>query len=121
MRRIVLSLTVASTAAFSACQMQERAELAPAVPQGVEGTWNSVGGPVNYTASLNSGQFRSTERGTGAVLAQGTYSNIGPGQVTIVYRPTTRDTEVAANCNQTAPDTLSCATSTGNRFQLQRA
>ncbi|MER0237735.1 hypothetical protein [Fulvimarina sp. MAC8] len=121
MRRIALSAALVSTVFVSACQLGGGEDLPPQGPQGVEGRWSSVGGAVNYTANFNAGRFTSTEQGTGAVLAQGTYSNLGPGQISIVYSPTTRDTQVAANCNQTAPNTLSCATSTGNRFQLQRA
>ncbi|EAU40907.1 lipoprotein Omp10 [Fulvimarina pelagi HTCC2506] len=121
MRRIALSAALVSTLFVTACQLGGQEDLGPRGPQGIEGLWNSVGGSVNYTASFNSGRFTSTEQGTGAVLAQGTYSNLGPGQISIVYSPTTRDTQVAANCNQTAVNTLSCATSSGNRFQLQRA
>ncbi|MEN3792806.1 hypothetical protein [Fulvimarina sp. MAC3] len=121
MRRIALAAALLSTAFVSACQLGGTETLPPQAPQGIDGRWNSVGGPVNYTASFNAGRFTSTEQGTGAVLAQGTYSDLGPGQISIVYSPTTRDVQVAANCNQTAPNTLSCATSTGNRFELQRA
>lgn len=121
MRRLALSAALFSTVLVSACQLGGTESLPPQAPQGIDGRWSSVGGPVNYTASFKGGRFVSTEQGTGAVLAQGTYSDLGPGQISILYSPTTRDTQVAANCNQTAPNTLSCATSTGNRFELRRA
>lgn len=96
-----------------------RAEIAPR-PTGVEGNWASVGGPVAYTASFRGGTFTSTETGTGAPLAQGTYRTIGQGQVTISSRSNSTGQESAVNCNQMSADQLSCVTSGGNRFELTR-
>ncbi|MDY8107874.1 hypothetical protein U0C82_01760 [Fulvimarina sp. 2208YS6-2-32] len=121
MRRIALTTALVSTVFLAACQTGGQEDLPPAAPQGVDGRWTSVGGPVSYSANFTNGQFRSVEQATGAVLAQGTYSNLGPGQISIVYRPTTRNEEVAANCNQVEANKLACATSTGNRFELLRA
>jgi hypothetical protein len=96
-----------------------RAEIAPR-PQGIEGNWGSVGGPVAYTASFQSGTFRSTEDATGAPLASGTYRNAGPGQVAINFRSATSGQETAVNCNQMSADRLSCVNSGGTRFDLTR-
>jgi len=106
---------------LAACQSGDRAELQPAGPRGIEGEWASVGGPVAYTATFRNGRFASVERRTNGVLASGAYTDLGPGQVNILYTSTTRNQQVAANCNQTAPNRLSCATSDGSRFELARA
>lgn len=124
MRRIV-SFSALSAAALllGACQMESRrAELvtAPQRPQGIEGSWASVGGAVAYNANFHGGRFTSTEAGTGATLAEGSYTPVGPGQVTIDYTSRLRGTRVAANCNQVDVNRLSCASSNGNRFEFTR-
>jgi hypothetical protein len=98
----------------------ERAELAPR-QTGVEGRWNAVGGPVAYTASFQGGSFSSTENATGASLAQGTYRDLGSGQITIASRSATSGQESNVNCSQMSADRLSCVTSGGTRFELARA
>lgn len=123
--RPILSLAVLAAAAtlLGACQTESRrAELVSANPrpQGFEGSWASVGGPVAYDANFRGGRFTSTEGGTGAVLAEGTYRTIGPGQVTIQYTSRLRGTRVAANCNQVETDRLACASSNGTRFEFTR-
>ncbi len=108
--------------ALSACQSENpRAQLASAQPRGIDGRWSSVGGPIAYTATFQNGRFTSIEQATNGLLATGTYSRLGPGQINIVYTSTTRNQQVAANCNQVQPNILSCATSSGNRFDLSRA
>ncbi|SMD02776.1 hypothetical protein SAMN06297251_11945 [Fulvimarina manganoxydans] len=121
MRRSVLIASLALSSGLAACVSEPRQEALPPQPQGIEGRWASVGGPIAYTVSLQNGRFQSTETGTGGVLASGTYSNLGPGQINIVYRSTTNNNEVAANCNQVQTNRLACATSTGSRFELTRA
>ena len=76
---------------LGACTTSERASVAPQ-PQGVEGRGNALGGPVAYSATFNNGRFASVEQGTGGVLATGTYSQLGPGQINILYtsKPTLR-------------------------------
>ncbi|MEX6508590.1 hypothetical protein [Jiella sp. M17.18] len=107
---------------FAACQSEgPRASIEPARPRGIEGRWSSVGGPVAYTATFENGRFASIESGTNGLLASGTYTSLGPGQVNILYTSKTRNEQVAANCNQVAPNRLSCATSNGSRFELSRA
>ena len=125
MRGVTLSRLVGSLGlsllALSACQSEDpRAQLA-SQPRGIEGRWSSVGGPVAYNAIFQNGRFTSVERATNGLLASGTYSDLGPGQINIVYTSTTRNQQVAANCNQVQPNLLSCATSSGNRFDLSRA
>ncbi|MCK5931517.1 MAG: hypothetical protein KAG89_05040 [Fulvimarina manganoxydans] len=121
MRRSVLIASLALSSGLAACVSEPRQAALPPQPQGIEGRWASVGGPIAYTVSLQNGRFQSTETGTGGVLASGTYSNLGPGQINIVYRSTTNNNEVAANCNQVQTNRLACATSTGSRFELSRA
>lgn len=96
-----------------------RAEIAPRTT-GVDGNWSSVGGPVAYTASFQGGTFTSTETGTGAPLARGTYRNLGQGSITITSRSNTSGQESAVNCNQMSPNLMSCVTSGGTRFDLTR-
>lgn len=109
-------------AAVGACSTPQQASLstAPARPQGVEGSWASAGGAVAYNANFAAGRFTSTEAATGAILAEGTYSAIGPGQVTIEYTSRVRGTRIAANCNQVEPNRLACASSNGSRFEFTR-
>lgn len=126
MRGVVVSRLVVSIGlsllALSACQNENpRAQLASVQPRGIDGRWSSVGGPIAYTATFQNGRFTSVEQATNGLLATGTYSNIGPGQINIVYTSTTRNQQVAANCNQVQPNILSCATSSGSRFDLSRA
>ncbi len=126
MRGVVLSRLFVSLGlsllALSACQSEmPRAQFDAAQPRGIDGRWSSVGGPVAYTATFQNGRFTSVEQATNGLLASGTYSNLGPGQINIVYTSTTRNQQVAANCNQVQPNILSCATSSGNRFDLSRA
>lgn len=123
MRRIPLLAVLASAALLGACQTDDRrVEIAPQDqrPQGFEGSWASSGGPVAYDANFRGGRFTSTEGGTGAILAEGTYRTIGPGQVTIDYTSRLRGTRVAANCNQVEIDRLACASSNGSRFEFTR-
>lgn len=120
MRRLAVSLLLA-TFALSACQTEQRAEVLPAQPQGIEGRWASIGGPVAYTATFQNGRFTSVERATNGLLASGNYTDLGPGQVNLLYTSTTRNQQVSANCNQVDVNRLSCATSSGNRFDLARA
>lgn len=124
MHRIKSLVVFASVAALlSACQTEgRRADIASANrgPQGFEGSWASVGGPVAYTANFRAGRFTSTEAGTGALLAEGSYRTLGPGQVTIEYTSKLRGTKVAANCNQVEVDRLACASSNGTRFEFTR-
>ncbi|MCB8839567.1 hypothetical protein [Aurantimonas sp. VKM B-3413] len=120
MRRIAALLL--PLALFAACQSGgPRASLEPVRPRGIEGAWSSVGGPVAYRATFNNGRFASIETATNGLLASGTYTDLGPGQVNILYTSETTKQQVAANCNQVEPNRLSCATSSGNRFELSRA
>lgn len=124
MRRIVPFAVMSVTLFLSACQSDANRPsdlvVAPQRTQGIEGSWSSVGGTVAYNANFAGGRFTSTEAGTGAVLAQGSYQSLGPGQVTIDYTSKLRGTRVAANCNQVQPDRLACASSNGNRFEFTR-
>ncbi|MBP0614126.1 hypothetical protein [Jiella mangrovi] len=106
--------------ALGACQSSERAVVAPQ-PQGVEGRWNALGGPIAYTATFNNGRFASVEQGTGGVLATGTYSNLGPGQINILYTSRTKNVQQSANCNLVQQNRLACAASNGTRFEFARA
>ena len=108
MRGVTLSRLVGSLGlsllALSACQSEDpRAQLA-SQPRGVEGRWSSVGGPVAYNAIFQNGRFTSVERATNGLLASGTYSNLGPGQINIVYTlddaKTSRSPQIA---NQVQP------------------
>ncbi|MCQ0990064.1 hypothetical protein [Jiella marina] len=119
MRRGAIALAVIATAGLAACQTGGRS--ASVQPQGIEGRWSSVGGPVAYTATFNNGRFASVEQGTGGVLASGTYSSLGPGQINILYTSRTTGAQQSANCNQVAPSRLACANSTGTRFEFVRA
>lgn len=124
MRRLPSLALLSAILVLGACQSQgnRSASLAPAPvqPQGVEGSWASVGGPVAYNANFSGGNFTSTEAGTNGVLASGSYRLIGPGQVTIDYTSRLRGTRVAANCNQVEPNRLACASSNGSRFEFTR-
>ncbi|BDA83509.1 hypothetical protein Sa4125_10510 [Aureimonas sp. SA4125] len=124
MRRAPLIAVMSALVMLGACQSQgvRNASLAPAPvrPQGIEGSWASVGGPVAYNANFSGGNFTSAEAGTGALLASGSYRSIGPGQVTIDYTSKLRGTRVAANCNQVDVDRLACASSNGSRFEFTR-
>lgn len=122
MRRRAIACLLSAMTLASACTSVSNQPLAvaPARPQGVEGSWASVGGAVAYNANFSSGRFTSTEGGTGAILAEGTYRSLGPGQVTIDYTSRVRGTRVAANCNQVEIDRLACASSNGSRFEFTR-
>jgi hypothetical protein len=120
-RILLLSLAALS---LGACQMEgRRADLVPvqqAQPRGIDGRWNSIGGPIAYNANFTGGRFTSVEANTGAVLAEGSFVNLGPGQVSIDYTSRARGQRVAANCNQIEPNRLACASSNGNRFEFTR-
>ncbi|MEF2072879.1 hypothetical protein [Consotaella aegiceratis] len=122
MRLLPLALVLPLGVLIAGCQMSQPrvidATIAPR-PQGVEGRWAATGGAVAYTANFGGGRFTSVEDRTGALLAEGTYRIIGPGQVRIDYtRPSTGE-QIAANCNQRG-DRMSCAASTGASFGLVR-
>jgi len=122
MRRLVSSAALLSALLLlGACQTGDRVTSLPTNtrPQGVDGTWAAVGS-VAYNANFRGGRFTSTEAGTGAVLAEGTYTLLGPGQVTIDYTSKLRGTRVAANCNQVEVNRLACASSNGSRFEFTR-
>lgn len=104
---------------LGACTTSERASVAPQ-PQGVEGRWNALGGPVAYSATFNNGRFASVEQGTGGVLATGTYSQLGPGQINILYTSRTTNQQQTANCNLVQSNRLACAASSGTRFEFTR-
>ncbi|GGD95178.1 hypothetical protein GCM10011390_12390 [Aureimonas endophytica] len=120
-RKTIVAL-LSALAAFAGCaSTQQTAAVAPPpAPRGIEGSWASTGGAVAYNANFTNGTFTSTESGTGAVLAEGTYRPLGPGQVTIEYTSRVRGTRIAANCNQVEPDRLACASSNGSRFEFTR-
>ncbi|MCE7028527.1 hypothetical protein [Jiella avicenniae] len=118
-RKTAVAITVVALA-LGACTTSERASVAPK-PQGVEGRWNAIGGPVAYAATFNNGRFASVEQGTGGVLATGTYSNLGPGQINILYTSRTTNQQQSANCNLVQANRLACASSTGTRFEFARA
>ncbi|ORE98502.1 hypothetical protein [Aurantimonas sp. 22II-16-19i] len=105
---------------LGACTTSERASVAPQ-PQGVDGRWNALGGPVAYSATFNNGRFASVEQGTGGVLATGTYSQLGPGQINILYTSRTTNQQQSANCNLVQTNRLACAASSGTRFEFTRA
>ncbi|MBO0902877.1 hypothetical protein [Jiella sonneratiae] len=117
--KTAVAVTLAALA-LGACQSSERAAVAPK-PRGIEGRWNALGGPVAYSATFNNGHFASVEQGTGGVLATGTYSNLGPGQINILYTSRTTNQQQSANCNLVQPDRLACAASSGTRFEFGRA
>ncbi len=118
-RKTLIAVTI-SALALGACQSSERASV-PAQPRGVEGRWSAIGGPVAYTATFNAGRFASVEQGTGGVLATGTYSDLGPGQINILYTSRTTNQQQSANCNLVQPNRLACASSSGTRFEFARA
>lgn len=118
-RKTLVAVTIA-VMALGACQSSERVSVAPQ-PQGVEGRWNALGGPIAYSATFNNGRFASVEQGTGGVLATGTYSNLGPGQINILYTSRTTNQQQSANCNLVQPNRLACAASNGTRFEFGRA
>lgn len=124
MRRLVSSAVLVTFALLlGACQTADRrvASLPTDTrPKGVEGSWNAVGGSVAYTAEFAGGRFTSREAGTGGVLAEGSYTSLGPGQVTIDYTSKLRGTRVAANCNLVDVNRLACASSNGSRFEFSR-
>ena len=120
MRRSVLVASLALSSGLAACVSEPRQAALPPQPQGIEGRWASVG-EIKYNISLQNGQFNSYETATGALLARGTYSNIGPGQITIVFTSLTTSNQVAANCNQTGINMLTCTTSANQRLQFSRA
>ncbi|WAJ30545.1 hypothetical protein [Antarcticirhabdus aurantiaca] len=124
MRRVLASLLLPVLfAGLSGCQTapQEEVAVVQPRPQGIDGRWTSIGGPVPYTATFQGGRFTTTENATSALLAEGSYTSLGPGQVTITYTSRRTNQRVAANCNQTGPNTLACATSANSRFELSRA
>lgn len=122
MRRRAIVCSFLAASALGACTTSREADVAPvaAQPRGIEGAWSSVGGTVAYNANFAAGRFTSTEANTGAILAEGTYRSLGPGQVTIDYTSRVRGTRIAANCNQVEPDRLACASSNGSRFEFTR-
>lgn len=115
----ILSATLALGACLSPAAQSPRAQLTPQ-QTGVEGRWGSVGGPVAYTATFQNGAFTSTEDGTGAPLATGSYRNLGQSQVAITSRSRTSGQESSINCSQMASDRLACVNSGGTRFELTR-
>ncbi|KAB0678761.1 hypothetical protein [Aureimonas leprariae] len=121
MRRQAIICSLLAASVLGACTTSRQAEVVPVEqPRGIDGSWSSVGGAVAYNANFSAGRFTSTEANTGAILAEGTYRNLGPGQVTIDYTSRVRGTRVAANCNQVEPNRLACASSNGSRFEFSR-
>lgn len=122
MRRRAIVCTLLAAGALGACTTSRQADVVPVAqaPRGIEGSWASAGGTVAYNANFTAGRFTSTEANTGAILAEGTYRLLGPGQVTIDYTSRVRGTRIAANCNQVQPDRLACASSNGSRFEFTR-
>jgi hypothetical protein len=120
LRRATAAILLAAALAGCSTAGSERVAVQPAAPRGIEGSWSSVGGAVAYSANFANGRYTATEGGTGAILAEGTYRSLGPGQITMEYTSRVRGTRIAANCNQVEPDRLACATSNGSRSELVR-
>jgi hypothetical protein len=124
MRRAAL-LLCSLTLTLAACQTERQAALAPSLPPqqqmpvGVEGDWRSVGGPVAYDARFQNGRFTSAESATNGLLAEGAYTNTGPGQIQINYRSIQRNQQLAANCNH-AGGQMTCTAADGSSFSLTR-
>lgn len=110
---------VCAGVALAACRTEERdvVSVAPR-PAGIEGRWADTTGIA--ISSLTGGKFTTTDTKTGAVLANGSYRTLGPGQVAIEYTRRGKGERIAVNCNQTAADRLSCVNSGGTRFELTR-
>jgi len=121
MRRHLLLLG-ALAVSLAGCQSAPSARIAAVpTPVGFAGNWRSVGGPVAYTATFANGRFTSRETATGAVLAEGNYTNTGPAQTTIIYRSAARGEQTSVNCSQMSADRLACVNSAGARFELSRS
>lgn len=124
MRRSIF-LLCSLTLTLAACQTERQAALAPSLPpqqqmpMGLDGTWRSVGGPVAYTARFQNGRFTSAESATNGLLAEGAYTNTGPGQIQINYRSIQRNQQMAANCNHAAGQ-MTCTAADGSSFSLAR-
>lgn len=124
MRRSALCLSLLALT-LAACQSQQQASLAPSLPPqqqmplGVEGNWRNVGGPVPYTARFQNGRFTSAESATNGLLAEGSYTTTGPGQIQITYRSLQRNQQLAANCNHAAGQ-MTCTAADGSSFSLAR-
>lgn len=122
MPRLAVAALVGTSLALAACQTapNDRAAIAVAQPRGIEGTWSSAAGPVAYTATFQGGRFTSNEAATGAVLANGNYTQPGQNQVAIDYTSVARNQQVAVNCSRMAENRLSCVNAGGTRFDLLR-
>lgn len=123
MSRLATATVIAASLTLAACQTAptQRASIAPVQPRGIEGTWNSVAGPIAYTATFQNGRFTSNEAATGAVLANGNYTQRGSNQIGIDYTSVARNQQISVNCNRMSENRLSCVNSGGTRFDLVRS
>ena len=88
MSRLTTATVIAASLTLAACQTAptQRASIAPVQPRGIEGTWNSVAGPIAYTATFQNGRVTSNEAATGAVLANAMF-----GLSAVTWSTTDRD------------------------------
>lgn len=84
----------------------------------VEGDWVSTDGVA--ISRFNNGIFETLATDTGNKLAEGTYTQIDPTNVSISVTSLIRQTTSQVNCALVAPTQLNCTSSAGQQFSLMR-
>ena len=120
--KIRAAASLAMVVALAGCQMAGPAPRpgAPSVPPraqtGFEGDWLSTDGVA--ISRFSGGIFETLATDTGNKLAEGTYSLVDAGTVTISVTSLIRQTTTQVNCAMVAPTQLNCTSSTGQQFSL---
>lgn len=93
--------------------------MAPApIRSGVEGDWVSTDGIA--ISRFNGGIFETLATDTGNKLAEGTYAQVDPSNVSISVTSLIRQTTTQVNCALVTPTQLNCTSSAGQQFSLVR-
>jgi hypothetical protein len=123
--KLRVAAVVGVTAALAGCQAMSGPPMrggpmmpAPQMRSGVEGDWVSTDGVA--ISRFNGGIFETLATDTGNKLAEGTYSQVDPSNVSISVTSLIRQTTTQVNCALVTPTQLNCTSSGGQQFSLVR-
>jgi hypothetical protein len=85
-------------------------------PSGFNGDWMSTDGVA--ISRFTNGYFETLATDTGNKLAEGSYTQTGPGAVSISVTSLIRQTTTQVNCAMVTQTQLNCTSSAGAQFSL---
>ncbi len=90
----------------------------PPPGSGFDGDWMSTDGVA--ISRFTNGNFETLATDTGNKLAEGSYTQTGPSNVTISVTSLIRQTTTQVNCSMVTQTQLNCTSSAGSQFSLVR-